>query len=274
MVGANKAENLLRARTKVLEAKDKGANVVVLPECFNSPYGVKFFPDYAEVIPGESTNALSAIAKDARVWLIGGSIPERDPSNSRLYNTCTVYNPTGTLVATHRKVHLFDIDVPGKIRFKESEVLTGGDKCTIVDTEYGKIGVAICYDIRFPELAMVAARRGAVAMIYPGAFNTVTGPLHWELLQRARAVDNQIYVACCSPARVQEPKEGDYLAWGHSTVVNPSGAVVATTDEAEATVYHDIDPAEIAHWRSSIPVVSQRRFDVYDDVSKVLVYEN
>ncbi|KAJ3337873.1 hypothetical protein HDU93_000373 [Gonapodya sp. JEL0774] len=273
LVGANKAENLSRARSKVLEAKDKGANVVVLPECFNSPYGVKFFPEYAEPIPGESTSALSAMAKDASVWLIGGSIPERDSVNSHLYNTCTIYNPAGALVATHRKVHLFDIDVPGKIRFKESEVLTGGDICTIVETDYGKLGVAICYDIRFPELAMIAARRGALAMIYPGAFNTVTGPLHWELLQRARAVDNQIYVAACSPARVVEPKDGDYLAWGHSSVVSPGGDVVATTDEKESTVYHDLNPAEITHWRSSIPVVTQRRFDVYDDVSKVLVYE-
>jgi len=134
-------------------------------------------------------------------------------------------------------VHLFDIDVPGKIRFQESEVLTGGESLTDFDSEYGKIGVAICYDVRFPEMAMVAARRGSIAMIYPGAFNLTTGPLHWELLARARAVDNQIYVAMCSPAR---DMNASYNAWGHSTIVDPNGEIIAKAGEGEEIIYADL----------------------------------
>lgn len=235
------------------------------------------FPNYAETIgykPGEaydvsasksdSVKALSEMAKETGVWLLGGSIPERDESDGKLYNTATVYNPKGELVAIHRKVHLFDIDIPGGITFKESETLTGGTKLTSFETEFGKIGLGICYDVRFPEMAMVAARKGCVAMIYPGAFNLTTGPLHWELLQRARAVDNQIYVAMCSPAR---DMSAGYHAWGHSMVVDPMGKVIATTEHEEAIIHADIDPEVVRKTRSGIPVTVQRRFDVYPDVS-------
>jgi predicted amidohydrolase len=153
----------------------------VLPECFNSPYGTKFFPQYAEQIlpspPSQSQSpswhALSAMAKEANVYLIGGSIPERDVDKTgeeRLYNTSLVFGKGGELLATHRKVHLFDIDIPGGITFRESEVLSPGNKVTIVDfPEFGKIGLAICYDVRFPELAMIAARKGCWGLVYPGA---------------------------------------------------------------------------------------------------------
>jgi omega-amidase len=107
--------------------------------------------------------------QDCKAYLIGGSIPEK--RDSKYFNTSLTFSPTGKLLAVHRKVHLFDIDVPGKIKFKESDVLTGGQSLTSVDTDYGKFGIAICYDVRFPEMAMIAARKGAVAMIYPGAFN-------------------------------------------------------------------------------------------------------
>lgn len=128
-------------------------------------------------------------------------------------------------------MHLFDIDIPGKITFRESDVLSPGNKITIVDLpEYGKIAVAICYDLRFPELAMVAARKGAFALIYPGAFNLVTGPLHWQLLARARAVDNELFVALCSPAR---DMEAAYNAWGHSLVADPMAEVLVEAGENE-----------------------------------------
>ena len=118
-----------------------------------------------------------------------GSIPERDGSN--VYNTCIIVSPKGEIVAKHRKVHLFDIDVPGKITFKESDTLTGGSSMTTFNTEFGTIGVGICYDLRFPEQAAIMRQRGCNLMVYPGAFNMTTGPAHWELLQRARALDNQ-----------------------------------------------------------------------------------
>ncbi|KAF9186115.1 hypothetical protein BGZ51_002240 [Haplosporangium sp. Z 767] len=265
-VTADKDINLTNARTHVLEAASQGANLIVLPECFNSPYGTKFFPEYAEHLKdGPSVKALSSMAKDANAYLIGGSIPERDPSDDKIYNTCTVYNPLGELIATHRKIHLFDIDVPGKIRFQESETLTAGNKLTHVETEFGKVGVGICYDIRFPEPAMIAARQGCFVMIYPGAFNMTTGPMHWELLQRARAVDNQIYVAACSPAR---DLNAGYHAWGHSTIVGPAGDVIETMDEKQGIIYADLDLTKMDEFRQSIPLYTQRRFDLYVDVSK------
>jgi omega-amidase len=276
--GTDKAANLKHARGKVLEAAKAGANIIVLPECFNSPYGCDYFPSYAEqLVPyppsteqSPSYTALSSMAKEANAYLVGGSIPElvaaEKASDNKYYNTSLIFSPSGDLMATHRKVHLFDIDIPGKIRFIESDVLSAGNKLTIVDLpEYGKVGIAICYDIRFPELATIAARCGAFALIYPGAFNLTTGPMHWRLLGQARAVDNQLYVAMCSPAR---DMSATYHAWGHSLVADPMAAVLDEAEEGETIVYADLDGAKIEEARTGIPLRDQRRFDVYPDVSE------
>ncbi|KAI0528120.1 carbon-nitrogen hydrolase [Xylaria bambusicola] len=275
--GADKAANLLHAREKVFEAAKAGANLVVLPECFNSPYGCDYFPSYAETLlpsppsPDQSPsfNSLSATAAEAKVFLVGGSIPEVEvgkDGKKKYYNTSLTFGPDGKLLATHRKVHLFDIDIPGKITFRESDVLTAGDKLTLVDLPgYGRIAVAICYDVRFPELAMIAARRGAFALIYPGAFNTTTGPLHWRLQGQARAMDNQCYVALCSPAR---DTKATYHAWGHSLIVDPMAQVVVEAQESETIVSWELDGAKIDETRKGIPIYTQRRFDVYPDVNE------
>ena len=264
---------MAHARTKVLEAAQAGAKLIVLPECFNSPYGTQYFPKYAETLlpspPTEdqspSYHALSAIAAEAKAYLVGGSIPELEPTTKKYYNTSLVFSPTGSLIGTHRKTHLFDIDIPGKITFKESEVLSPGNQLTIVDLpDYGKIGLAICYDIRFPEAAMIAARKGAFALIYPGAFNMTTGPMHWSLLARARAVDNQVYVGLCSPAR---DMDATYHAWGHSLIANPTAEVLVEAEDKETIVYADLDNDTIQSTRKGIPVYTQRRFDLYPDVS-------
>ncbi len=281
-LGNDKDLNLKNARTEVLAAAKGGAKIVVLPECFNSPYGTQHFPKYAEtLLPSPPTEwqspsfyALSSIAKDAGVYLVGGSIPEADPENTsasaeggnKFYNTSVIFGPDGKHLDSHRKVHLFDINIPGKIRFKESEVLSPGDKVTLIDLpEYGKIAVAICYDVRFPELAMIAARKGAFALIYPGAFNLTTGALHWELLARARAADNQCYVALCSPAR---DMTAGYHAWGHSLVVDPWAKVMTEAGEGQETMYADLEPGPIEEVRRNIPVSTQRRWEVYPDVSE------
>lgn len=290
--GADKTHNLSHARSKILEASRAGANLIVLPECFNSPYGTQYFPKYAEVLsssaatnpsadhnitasakanpPSEeqspSYHMLSRIAAETKTYLLGGSIPEYVPATKKYHNTTLFFSPEGTLLTTHRKTHLFDIDIPGKISFHESEVLSPGNKVTLLDLPpYGKVGVAICYDIRFPELATVSARHGAFLLLYPGAFNTTTGPLHWELQARARAVDNQVYVALCSPAR---DMDASYHAWGHSMVVDPNAEVVVEASEKEDIVYADLTGERIEEVRRGIPLVGQRRFDVYPDVSK------
>ena len=257
-VSASKPDNLARAARLVKEAASKGANIVALPECFNSPYGTSYFPEYAEAIPGPSTDALVKSAKDSGVFLIGGSIPEKD--GDKIYNTCTVYNPNGEMIAKHRKMHLFDIDVPGKIRFQESETLSPGNSFTVFDTPYCKVGIGICYDIRFAEMAQIYGKKGCQLLVYPGAFNMTTGPAHWELLQRARALDNQLYIAAVSPAR---DEKASYVAWGHSSVVSPWGEVVATTEHEECIVYTEIDPSYVEQIRNQIPVSVQRRKDIY-----------
>ncbi|NP_001297813.1 omega-amidase NIT2 [Esox lucius] len=253
-----KADNLSRARGLVKEAAREGAKIVVLPECFNSPYGSSFFPEYAEKIPGESSQVLSEVAKENRVFPVGGSLPEED--TGKLYNTCPVFGPDGGLLLKHRKIHLFDIDVPGKIRFQESETLSPGSSLSVFETPYCKVGVGICYDMRFAELAQLYTKKGCQLLVYPGAFNMTTGPAHWELLQRARALDNQVYVATASPAR---DEAASYVAWGHSSVVNPWGEVLSKAGSEEAIVYADIDLEYLADVRQQIPINTQRRADLY-----------
>ncbi|KAJ7993575.1 hypothetical protein DPEC_G00273820 [Dallia pectoralis] len=253
-----KADNLSRARRLIREAAGQGAQVVVLPECFNSPYGSSFFPEYAETIPGESSQVLSEVAKETRVYLVGGSLPEAD--SGKLYNTCPVFGPDGSLLLKHRKIHLFDIDVPGKIRFQESETLSPGSRLSVFETPYCKIGVGICYDMRFAELAQLYAKKGCHLLVYPGAFNMTTGPAHWELLQRARALDNQVYVATASPAR---DETASYVAWGYSTVVSPWGEVLSKAGSEEAVIYADIDLEYLTDVRQQIPINAQRRTDLY-----------
>jgi predicted amidohydrolase len=210
---------------------------------------------------------LSQLAIESQTYLIGGSIPEYNPTTKKHHNTSLTFSPSGDLLTTHRKVHMFDINIPGKIKFIESEVLSPGNKVTIVDLpEYGKVGIAICYDVRFPELAAIAARKGAFALIYPGAFNTTTGPLHWRLLAQGRAVDNQVYVALCSPAR---DESASYQAWGHSLVADPNAAVLDELDENEGILYAELSQERIEEVRKGIPLETQRRFDVYSDISKV-----
>jgi len=207
-VTEDKALNIETARNFILRAKDQNASMVVLPEVWNSPYATSAFAEYAEEISvssvedddgtistgNPSVSFLLKIAKDYGLWIIGGSIPEKakDPGTDKVhyYNTCLCINPQGTIVAKHQKVHLFDIDIPNKITFRESDTLTGGSSVTTFDALDGiKVGVGICYDIRFPELSQLMVQRGCNLLVFPGAFNLVTGPAHWELLQRARAVD-------------------------------------------------------------------------------------
>lgn len=334
----DKSKNLDRARKSILNAVSKqssGTNtrMVVLPECWNSPYGVHYFDTYAEDFgglyeqiktpfgekgsssiadaahkvhqgeneekianeqqeslvkrwtidglngkginvdssPSETLKFMSQIAKEIGVVLVGGSIPERDGKSGKLYNTASVFDEQGKLISLHRKLHLFDIDIPGKMTFQESKTLTAGDRITVFECSLGRFGLAICYDLRFPEMATIATRLGAGAMIYPGAFNTTTGPRSWEPLQRGRATDNQLYVVSCSPARPsQEEIEGEdkaYPTYGFSMVVDPWGKVVKSLDEKESVLSIQIDGKQIEEARTFVPTSRQRRFDVYADVS-------
>jgi len=264
--GKDKKANVENAATQIDTACKAGAQLIVLPECFNSPYGTKYFDEYAEeVTTGESPTAimLSTKAREHGVFIIGGSFPERDMG--KLYNTCIAFNKEGDMVCKHRKMHLFDIDIPGQITFKESDTLSPGDTPTIFDlSEHGgpaaRIGIGICYDIRFPELCSLYRNSGCNMLIFPGAFNMVTGPAHWELLARGRAVDNQCFLAFCSPAR---DDQADYTAWGHSLVFDPWGDKLGELDEKPGILYADVDLEQVVTRRTNMPYHFQKRSDVY-----------
>jgi omega-amidase len=253
----------------------------MLPEIWNAPYAAARFGEYAEPVPepgsilAEGPSAsLAMVARLARrhgVSVIAGSIPERG-ADGRLYNTATVIDPEGCLRAKHRKVHLFDVDVPGGIRFHESDSLTAGDQLTVLPgggdplatglAEPPNLGLLICYDIRFPELALLMQQRlGATLLACPAAFNTTTGPRHWHLMMRARAVDTQCFLLACSSAR---PIGGEgYPSYGHSLVVDPWGTVLAEAGIGEEVLHARIDLGQVALARQAIPTGHQRRGDVY-----------
>uniref|UniRef100_A0A3P8VF12 omega-amidase n=1 Tax=Cynoglossus semilaevis TaxID=244447 RepID=A0A3P8VF12_CYNSE len=253
-----KAENLSRVRRLVKEAAEQGSKMVLLPECFNSPYGSSFFPTYAEKIPGESTQLLSAVAKENQLYLVGGSIPEED--GGKLYNSCPVFGPDGQMILKHRKIHLFDIDVPGKIRFQESETLSPGNKFSMFETRECRPLLPPVFQKYRENILQLPVTEGCHLLVYPGAFNMTTGPAHWELLQRSRALDNQVFVATASPAR---DESASYVAWGHSTVVDPWGSVMSKAEAEEMVIYADIDLKFLNDVRQQIPINSQRRRDLY-----------
>ncbi|WP_037372368.1 carbon-nitrogen hydrolase family protein [Anaerovorax odorimutans] len=259
MMGDMKKEKSLdKAEKMIKEAAKKGSNIIALPEMFNCPYSNKYFREFAEDDNGQTVSLLSSLAKELNVYIIGGSIAEL--SNDLVYNTSYSFNREGKIIGKHRKIHLFDIDVKGGITFKESDTLTAGDSTTIIDTEYGKVGVAICYDVRFPELFRKMALAGAKLIVLPAAFNMTTGPAHWDITMRVRALDNQIYFAAVSPAR---DLNGPYQAYGGSCVVNPWGEFCAKTDSKETIVYADIDTDYIDTIRDQLPLLKHRRPELY-----------
>jgi omega-amidase len=263
MVGADKVSNLRKASQLVLEAVKAGAQLVSLPECFNCPYGNQYFAQYAEKIPdGQTFNHLKTLALEHKIHLIGGTIPEECDGN--LYNTSIVFNPDGEMIAKHRKVHLFDIDIPGKFQFKESDTISPGNCITTFQVNEFTIGLGICYDIRFPEQAFLMREQGAQILIYPGAFNMTTGPIYFELLNRSRAVDNQVFCASIAPAT---DHSATYTSWGHSLACSPTGTVIETASHEEQIIYCDMRLKEIEEVREGIPTSKQKRSDIYKVVN-------
>ncbi len=255
-----KNANLKKAGEMIKKSAQIGAELIVLPEIFNAPYQASLFPSYAESYPGPTTDFLAEAAKKNGVCIVGGSIVERD-HNGKIYNSSFVFDEKGKLIGRHRKIHLFDINIPGHISFKESDTLTTGKKISVINYKSICFGLMICFDCRFPELARAAALEGAQLLIIPAAFNLTTGPAHWELLMRSRAVDNQLYVIAASPARNME---ASYQAWGHSMIVDPWGTIIGEADEKEQILCTELDLSTIDRVRNELPLLKQRRSDVYE----------
>lgn len=250
---------LARAERGCVEAERAGADMLLLPEMFCCPYETRQFPCYAEKEDGETVRRCAALARSYGIWLSAGSVPEL-AEDGRVYNTAYVFDREGVCVAKHRKLHLFDIDVAGGQSFHESETLSPGDRITVFDTEFGKIGLCICYDFRFPELARLMALRGARVLLVPAAFNLTTGPKHWELMFRAQAMFQQVYALGTAPAR---DETSSYQSWGHSIAVNPWGEVMRQLDEREGYQLVDLPLGEVESVRAQIPLLRHRRTDLY-----------
>ena len=260
----DKTATIQHACALIRQEVQAGAEIVVLPEMFCCPYATQYFRAYGEYQGGEAQTALSALAAELAVMIVAGSLPELEAD--RVYNTSFVYDQTGKQIARHRKMHLFDIDVQGGQKFCESEVLTAGDQVTVFPTPWGKIGLCICFDIRFSELFRLMALQGAELVIVPAAFNMTTGPAHWQLHFRARALDNQLFTIGVSPARQED---GCYVAYGHSIAVDPWGNLLYQAG-SEATAHTlEIDFAQVRSVRQQLPILSARRSDIYELKLKV-----
>ena len=258
-VTANKRTNIETASRKLREAKAHGADLAILPEMFCCPYENACFRAYGEPEGGEAQKALSVLAAELELYVVGGSIPELEGEN--VYNTSYVYGRRGEPLARHRKAHLFDIGVTGGQHFMESDTLSPGNSITTFETEFGIMGLCICFDFRFEELVRCMCLRGAKCIFVPAAFNMTTGPAHWELLFRQRAVDNQCFTIGVSPAR---DEAASYVAYGNSIAADPWGTGLCRAGAEEATLYADMDLSRIESIRRQLPILSARRTDLYE----------
>ena len=254
----SKTENLSRARMFLEQAARQGVDLAVLPEMFCCPYSNRHFRAYGEAEGGDGWQMLSRAARELGMYIVGGSLPELE--GEHIYNTSYVFDRQGRQIAKHRKVHLFDIDVEGGQKFQESAVLSPGEEMTVFDTEFGRMGLCICFDFRFQELAKEMADRGAQMIVVPAAFNMTTGPAHWEMMFRQRAVDNQIFTLGAAPARNEQE---EYVSYGNSILVDPWGSVVARGDAGEEVLVAEVDFDRVEAIRRQLPIRAARREELY-----------
>jgi deaminated glutathione amidase len=265
--------NLLAAEALVDEAVRAGARLVVLPEYFSVAGSPAFLREHAEPLDGTTVTWGSEVARRHAIHLLAGSFPERpsgvDSPNDRLFNTSCLIDPDGTIAAIYRKVHLFDVALNGA-SFCESATMAPGGELTVApllpaapeDLPPVVLGLSICYDLRFPEPYRIMALEGATVLLVPAAFTAATGPAHWELLLRARAVENEAYVIGAGQVGVLPP--GMPACHGHTMVVDPWGTVVAErTESSPGIVLADVAMSQVRRVRSELPVLAHRRPEAY-----------
>ena len=263
---ADKAANLESAERLVARAASTGAGIVVLPEKWNAIGDVKTLHAAAEPIDGgESAEAMSAWAERHGITLVGGSITERRKGREKLSNTCLVFGPDGSLGAVYRKIHLFDVEVGGHV-YRESEAEEPGDEPVVAEADGWVLGLSICYDVRFPELYRVLALEGADVLTVPSHFTLHTGRDHWEVLLRARAIENHCYVAAA--AQIGETRPGK-PSYGRSLIADPWGLVLAQAPDEEGVVAADLDHRRLADVRASLPSLASRRPAAYRSSASV-----
>jgi predicted amidohydrolase len=238
-------------------AVGEGIDLVALPEVWPLQGSAKLIREAAEPIPGPRTERLADVARRHRVWVHGGSLLERD--GDHVFNTSVVFDRGGELVASYRKIHLFDADPPNAVPSRESSVFAAGDEVVTAETEFGRIGMSICYDVRFPELYRALAVQGATILFVPAAFRYETGVDHWHALLRARAIEEQAFVVAAAQWGTWGPPGRERRNFGHSLVADPWGRVIAEAPDGVGVTVAELDLARITQVREMLPALRHRR---------------
>lgn len=260
--GPDKAANVAEALAFVAEAAQQGADVVALPETFHCRGSNDVKRKSAEPIPGPLSEELSRTAATHGITLLAGSYNERhdDDDDPRTYNTSLLFGPDGTLLAKYRKIHLFDAYIDGSLQPRESSRNRPGNDVVVADTPHGRVGLTICYDVRFPELYRALTQAGARILFVPSNFTTRTGRDHWEVLLRARAIENGAYVI--APATMGGAG-GDFTSYGRSLIVDPWGTVIACSPDVPGITLATLDLDRVDVIRTSLPSLHHVRPETY-----------
>ena len=253
------ASNIERAEKLVRAAASDGAELVCLPEKWALLGPGEVIAGGAEPLDGPIVSAATGWARELGIHLCAGSVPEDPGDGGKPFNTSVLIDPGGDVVATYRKLHMFDVEVEGT-EYRESEYERAGEDLATATVGELELGLTVCYDLRFPELFRILALRGATAFTVPAAFTAVTGRAHWEILLRARAVENSAFVIAAGQVGKAEPH---YESWGHSMLVDPWGRVLAAVEDGEGHACADLDLAELRRIRESLPSLANRRADAY-----------
>ena len=257
--GDDVAANLTVCRRLAAEAAGRGAALLALPECFafiGRRMGDRLAVAERLDQPGPILGAVREIAQQHRMWVVAGGMPEPSPrSETKTFNTCLVVDPSGEIRAVYRKIHMFDVNIPGRAELMESRSTEGGRDVVVAETPMARLGLSICYDVRFPELYRELAGRGAELLLVPAAFTAHTGAAHWHTLLAARAIENQCFVV----APAQHGKHGPTReSYGHSLVIDPWGTVLAEVSGGDGLAVAEIDLAVLARVRAEMPCHSHR----------------
>jgi len=257
MVASNdKAANLREAERWVRQAASQGANVVALPEVFIWRGSKKFERENAEPVPGPTSNAMASLAAELKIHFLAGSILEEIPGSEKAYNTSLLFDSAGKLLASYRKIHLFDVDLANGVSLRESDTRAPGEAIAVGNSEFGTMGLSICYDLRFPELYRGLAKQGAQLIFVPAAFTAYTGTAHWEPLLRARAIENQAYVI--APGQFGQSRSS-FETHGHTMIVDPWGKVLGELADGPGVVIAEIDLDHLEKVRAELPALRHRR---------------
>jgi deaminated glutathione amidase len=260
--GGSLEANLAQAKGLIEQAVEQGAELLVLPEYFayHGCGDIAAIARQEQFSTGPARQFLSDQAIRHKVWIVGGTIPVVTPDNKKASASCFVVNSDGVEVACYQKIHLFDVQVDdAQGSYRESDDYCHGNQPVVVDTPFGKLGITVCYDLRFPELYRYLANQGAEIIVVPSAFTAKTGEAHWQLLLRARAVENLSYVVGANMGDRFHPKRP---TWGGSAIVNPWGTIQSELNEGPGVISTDIDLDYLKKLRQKMPVSEHQRFSV------------